>query len=420
MDSRPRAAWRENREKWWNELWENRVKELPLLPDPRPRAVTPRLTPDVGYVSNPAPRPLYQESCPWFKVPPNIRRDILRLAFGDTRLHIYMDYGYPDLPRRQDSKVHCRIATEHGYYARRLFRATDDKVSIPLLGVKPITRNLALTSNRSYMEAIDVLYSTNTLLLGEARMIARLPKLLVPQHLELVSSLEITWTLKTCCTPNQDYDEMDQDHLKSIFDLLAPSTFPALRRLYIWFAKDPAAWLSTTGLVPYEKLIFRHLDSFVQDRDNLKECAFALPRNFFVRKLMATTEMVAEERDTDIEISLANGHRKLWRDVRGNMTVLKLPYVDSYPRPPYHLSQRDNQVAGYWVLESPYDDLPGYRTPVLPSFCTLGSQDPEVVFGPRTPRNPSYSPASPTFTSPSSPRSPSSPDHYNPSEEDQG
>jgi hypothetical protein len=39
---------------------------------------------------------LYQTS-PWFKVPPNIRRDILRLAFGDRRLHmsLFLERQYP-------------------------------------------------------------------------------------------------------------------------------------------------------------------------------------------------------------------------------------------------------------------------------------------------------------------------------------
>lgn len=121
----PRPLNRQRIEKWWNELCEAQVKQLPLLPNPRPRALTPSLTPDDDGISNPAPRPLYQGSCFWFKVPPNIRRDILRLAFGDTRLHIYLDYQYPNLPPDHSSKYHCRLVTEPENWGNKRFPVTD-------------------------------------------------------------------------------------------------------------------------------------------------------------------------------------------------------------------------------------------------------------------------------------------------------
>ncbi|ENH74786.1 hypothetical protein FOC1_g10003573 [Fusarium oxysporum f. sp. cubense race 1] len=92
-----------------------------------------------------------------------------------------------------------------------------------------------------------------------------------PQRLETMTSLEITWTLKSYFTADHDYDNMDERHLKSIFDLLSPSKFPALRRLHIWFAKSRTAWLSVHGIEAYEKVIFEHLDSFVQFRRDLQE-----------------------------------------------------------------------------------------------------------------------------------------------------
>ncbi|KAF5256786.1 hypothetical protein FOXYS1_12720 [Fusarium oxysporum] len=126
MDYRSRPQNRQKMEKWWNELCEAQVKQLPLLPNPRPRALTPSLTPGDKVISNLAPRPLYQESCFWFKVPPNIRRDILRLAFGDTRLHIYMNHGYPDVPPEPDSKFHCRVVTEPENWGYQRFPVTDE------------------------------------------------------------------------------------------------------------------------------------------------------------------------------------------------------------------------------------------------------------------------------------------------------
>ncbi|SCO91931.1 uncharacterized protein FRV6_16059 [Fusarium oxysporum] len=126
MDYRSQPQNRQKMEKWWNELCEAQVKQLPLLPNPRPRALTPSLTPGDKVISNLAPRPLYQESCFWFKVPPNIRRDILRLAFGDTRLHIYMNRGYPDVPPEPDSKFHYRVVTEPENWGYQRFPVTDE------------------------------------------------------------------------------------------------------------------------------------------------------------------------------------------------------------------------------------------------------------------------------------------------------
>ncbi|KAM5363894.1 hypothetical protein BFJ70_g79 [Fusarium oxysporum] len=265
MDYRSRPQNRQKMEKWWNELCEAQVKQLPLLPNPRPRALTPSLTPGDKVISNLAPRPLYQESCFWFKVPPNIRRDILRLAFGDTRLHIYMNRGYPDVPPEPDSKFHCRVVTEPENWGYQRFPVTDEsQAQGPMThgGSKgpwidfcrsggdpdiceawredegPSACNIGvigwlLSCRQNYMETIDVLYSTNMLILGEVCMVEHLPSLIPPQRLETMTSLEITWTLKSYFTADQDYDPMNKRHLKSIFDLLSPSKFPSLRRLHI-------------------------------------------------------------------------------------------------------------------------------------------------------------------------------------------
>ncbi|KAM0557993.1 hypothetical protein ACHAPJ_005159 [Fusarium lateritium] len=84
----------EQRERQARERWDARIQELSLLPSPQPQALTPNPT-------SQTPRPLFQKSCSWFKVLPNIRRDILQLAFGGTRLHMDLIYDYPDAPRQE-------------------------------------------------------------------------------------------------------------------------------------------------------------------------------------------------------------------------------------------------------------------------------------------------------------------------------
>ncbi|RBR09600.1 hypothetical protein FVER53590_13846 [Fusarium verticillioides] len=273
-----------------------------------------------------------------------------------------------------------------------------------------------LSCRQNYMETVEVLYSTNTLMLGEVCMVEHLPFLIPPQRFEMMTSLEITWSLKTHYTANQDYDDMDESHLRLVFDLLSPSKFPALRRLYIWFAKDRPCWLNINGIETYQKIILEQLDLFVKERTNLQECGFALPRCFFKRILAAARGITLDKVEEWELLPVVPPHGQVWRDVNGDMTVLQLPYVDSYPKAPYHIPARDVQVAGYWILESSYDDLPTYRrtSPPPPCFCPAStspyqhralhrdrsrdnSQSP-----PYSPRSPHYSPLSPGF-SPTSP-----------------
>ncbi|EKJ71397.1 hypothetical protein FPSE_08405 [Fusarium pseudograminearum CS3096] len=77
----------------FSKYWRDHVQEIPFLPDPRPRVLTP-----LGFRDDePANGPLALcQSSSWLKVPPNIRRDILRLAFGDRRLHIGLTYWSRD------------------------------------------------------------------------------------------------------------------------------------------------------------------------------------------------------------------------------------------------------------------------------------------------------------------------------------
>jgi hypothetical protein len=63
---------------------------MPFLTHPRARALTPTGFRD-QIAQEPNPIALFQESM-WFKLPPYIRRDILRLAFGDCRVHMSLSY----------------------------------------------------------------------------------------------------------------------------------------------------------------------------------------------------------------------------------------------------------------------------------------------------------------------------------------
>ncbi|KAF5591876.1 hypothetical protein FPANT_5548 [Fusarium pseudoanthophilum] len=404
----PRWPGAERKERERNERWEARVKELTLLPDPRPRALTPDPNPlsssNISAASASGPRPRYQGTCFWFRVPPNIRRDILRLAFGDTRIHINLEYGRPHIARPETSNLHCGIVVGPGEYPGEEVRVVDETKpaawrwwssrchrSYPdeTKGQVPMTRGGAsgpwldycrdggesgiceawkekegslachvgvmgwlLSCRQNYMETIDVLYSTNTLILQGSRMIIRLPQLLLPQRLATVTSLEVTWPFKTNYTADQDYDDLDQDHFRSVLDLLLPSQFPALRRLYIEFHDGQECFLGIHGLEVYKEIILRELDSFAQRMTHLTECAFALPDYFFRSLHYKAKEEPVEGTDGIRFYYSRRSYQQVWRDFNGNMAVVVLPYVDSYPKPPYQVLQEGEQAAGYWILEA--------------------------------------------------------------------
>ncbi|QGI68334.1 hypothetical protein CEK26_012296 [Fusarium fujikuroi] len=408
MSLSPRYPGAEEEERERNERWEARVKELTLLPDPRPRALTP--DPNLLSSSNNStasvsgPRPRYQETCLWFRVPPNIRSDILRLAFGDTRIHINMEYNRPHIAHPESSSLHCGIVVGPGEYPGEEMRVLDKTKpatwrwwssrchrSYPdeTKNQGPMTRGGApgpwvdncrnggnssvceawkeqegssachvgvmgwlLSCRQNYMETIDVLYSTNTLILQGSRMINRLSQMLLPQRLATVTSLEVIWPFKTNFTPDQDYDDLDQGHLRSVLDMLLPSQFPALRRLYVEFHDGQECFLGTSGLEVYEEIILRQLDSFAQRMTHLTECAFALPDYFFRRLHYEAREEAVECSDGIRSYYSRRSYQQVWRDFNGSMAAVVLPYVDSYPKPPFQVLQEDEQAAGYWILEA--------------------------------------------------------------------
>lgn len=86
------------------ENWKEIIQKSPQLPHPRPRELSPLRFRESGIG---APYTSVQETSPYFELPPDIRVDILRLAFGDSRLHMNLSYSHPDASRRWEH--HCGI-----------------------------------------------------------------------------------------------------------------------------------------------------------------------------------------------------------------------------------------------------------------------------------------------------------------------
>ncbi|KAH7151095.1 hypothetical protein DER46DRAFT_579102 [Fusarium sp. MPI-SDFR-AT-0072] len=90
---------------------------------------------------------------------------------------------------------------------------------------------------------------------------------------------------------------------------------------------------------------------------HLTECAFALP-DYFVRMLHCeATEESVEYSNGIRSYHSRRSYQQVWRDFNGSMAAVVLPYVDSYPKPPYQVVQEDEQAAGYWILEASDDKI---------------------------------------------------------------
>ncbi|KAL3607505.1 hypothetical protein FPOAC2_02490 [Fusarium poae] len=394
----------DTRERRWNDYWTAQLKELPVLPSPRPRALTPDLSSDSGV--NSAPTPRYQESSFWFKVPPNIRRDILRLAFGDTRLHLFIDCDHPDVPREPSQNLHCDIARgpldDNNKSKRRINRLVDKtqpqkwqwwgsrchRVHPSDTGnLGPMTRGGSrgpwtdycrnggssevceawrrqdgssacqigvmgwlLSCRQNYMETIDILYSANTLILEDTYALKHLPKLLLPQRLKLVTSLEITWPIRSCRTPDSGdfWADVDVYSFDQLLNFLSLSQFPSLRHLYVYLPLEDDHDLFYGDHFDHMDIILNRLDPFVRQMTHLIECSFALPKELFKRAFYDAKVVHNEGVETRIGWG---SYGQIWRDVNGNMTTVKLPYQDNYPGRPYGVLQDHETTTGYWILE---------------------------------------------------------------------
>jgi hypothetical protein len=211
----------------------------------------------------------------------------------------------------------------------------------------------------SYAETIDLLYSTNTMILSGEATIIELPSLITHNHISTITALEIKYPI------NKD------NVLEDALNLVRPGShspgFPNLRRLYV-----SMEWSGVDTRDPDPDELIESFDSLARAMHQIEECAFAIPMEWFSR--ISWHQMRSETTGKQITYS------QFWRELanaedggndahdlpRARVEVIQLPYVDSYPKPPHHLQ---NPGVGYWILEASemslnadYDYLTGHYT----------------------------------------------------------
>ncbi|KAF5632401.1 multidrug resistance [Fusarium tjaetaba] len=372
---------------------EDAIEKLSLLPNPplRVRCITPSGFRDVAEEPG-LPKPTFQH-CAYYKLPPDIRRYILILAFGNRRLHMDFSYDYPDMTSdliQPLDKNHCGIVMENMYGDK--LRVVDDTKprswiwwgsvchrlppDLNISQTGPMTHGgpdgpwadtcrvgearhcdswpgslpakcrigvmgWLQSCRQNYAEAIDILYSKNTIIMANEAMITHLPQLLLPQRLASITSIEISWNLKSQYESGFS-NAIDEADLKHICALLS-SHFPQLRRLYLSLERSRrrgSGWGSDGW-----PTISLHLDNLVRMMPSLTEHAISLPDVPFDSILYD-----AKEIDFGSYSEICNSYNQIWRSTDGEMDVIRLPHVDSYPRAPYHIDTSTSKGNGYWIL----------------------------------------------------------------------
>ncbi|KLO97172.1 uncharacterized protein LW93_3145 [Fusarium fujikuroi] len=345
---------------WWPDEaddslphWRDHVDEMTLLPNPRPHALTP---PGFQY-EDPSemierPVPLFQKS-PWFKLPPNIRRDILRLAFGDRRLH--MSLSFRQKHTSDDEKV------DSWQWFGGICHRGEKKLRLQGIpgGQQRFWEDDCKDGNTELGEAgiMSWLLScrqNNTIAMSGEAMISHIGQLVPPQRLAAVTSLKIRWPLQR---ENEAYaghhDEhtnairrlvhpyhLDVDHLSVVLNTLSSTSFPNLRRLCISFEKEYNEHRLSNPEV--HDIIVNRLMQFVKSRPKFKECTFALPRRVFDT---ITKDVRPEDPNAP---GPSRPCKQVWCDSDGNMHAMHAPFANSYPAPPPYVDNRED--FGFWML----------------------------------------------------------------------
>jgi hypothetical protein len=231
---------------------------------------------------------------------------------------------------------------------------------------------------------------------GEA-MITHLPRLVVPQRLASLTSIEIRWPLKSLPLEELKSEDhyhstyfavhqgvapfsLDLDQLSVGLDALSSTHFPSLRRLYISFEK----FYNWQGFSRYLTYVFmlQKLREFVKMRYKpLDECAFAFPEAIYQH--ITSSDPSGLKRDS---------FSQAWDSLDGNLHMIRIPYMDSYPDPPFHLEDRHKR--GFWILEG-CEIREWFRW----EYPGRSSSNFDSNF---SPRSPVYSPVSPEWSSPTS------------------
>lgn len=194
-----------------------------------------------------------------------------------------------------------------------------------------------------YVEGLEVLYRTNTIHIANATLFPRLQRLLVPERLADIVSLELVW-----------------GHHELRPSLWGPSR-PAQLPLYLHILSDHLTGLRKVFIsvvkpiypnhADITKDVFEPLDGFVGSTPRLTEVCVSVPWLTFSKVVVAAVKPTPRAvRNAASEEKFAPLH--IWRPLSGDYVAVEVaesPYPDSPVGAPQRRST--GSLTGYWIVE---------------------------------------------------------------------
>ncbi|KFY21172.1 hypothetical protein V491_03102, partial [Pseudogymnoascus sp. VKM F-3775] len=255
----------------------------PLLPMKRPGILTP--SPSTEALSLSTERYGYFQLLPY-----EIRRQILTEALGGRTLHV--DLTYLNRPAhgqnyKEYSSADGKRRTEH---------------SIGAMG-------WLLACREAYADGIDILFSTNTFHMDNFDLLQHLPRLILPQRLRSIKSLEISWTFRPTVTDEKPMevlwnDPTTEDSVLHEMCRMIPELFPHVSQLDINFLYELRVRQefqdAISALGGIERVILGPIEDMIRVLGPGREVCIAIQQSVFSDLHEKKQELYGSELKTEI------------------------------------------------------------------------------------------------------------------------
>ncbi|KAF2007435.1 hypothetical protein P154DRAFT_614791 [Amniculicola lignicola CBS 123094] len=310
------------------------------------------------------------QTCLFFQLIDDVRSIILLMALGERTLHV-------DIARQEEAwkwrgaacprNEYTLPCTRFGWcgpwmddclrevYEREEKSPRDRKVperyKIGALG-------FLLSCRQAYAEGIDVLWSANCIFIQSEPLLLHLPRLIPPNRLASITSLEVVITAHGV-EPENGGPTFNLDHLKPVLDNIATHC-NHLRSLCLSLI-DPN-WNKNI----LDGVALPLVDTFYRSMP-LRNLRVELPGRSYKS---AHNYLAMEYHPRETPVKSLYGEKSLWRCLDGDEPRVQDRVIERFPYPPLKLAgpQDENdsvESAGYWLVESDESTGPLY-------YCECG------------------------------------------------
>lgn len=375
--------------------WGNELRAPPELPTKRQSRLTPTSSCENF---SPSFRAATAKSAIYNILPAEIRRAILIEAFGDRVIHMDLIYEHPPLPNTNATRAHPWSYTAHcnmnvdfdsgedsphlrldksrpkcWMWRSSVCHRNPPTTPLPGHQIQPsqdqcrfghTTDNMCQlwpgefpakcfigamgwlqSCKQSYLEGIDVLYSTNTIHTASRELIIGLQSFLLPQRLSSIASVELLWDIDPSQWLHGGNPLRREQDLSDFQYLLAsiPSTFSNVRHLHISLQGCTVTTLDPTDVNRYSNQVDTVDDDIMKPIDGMVQLLGTRVTNVSVA---IPSSLYRAQRDRALEV----GEKVEQAYIAGSL--------ERHWRPLEHSLYR----SGYWVQLGQKDlALPYFR-----------------------------------------------------------